>query len=58
MLETVLNNAGDPETRQTLSQTRQQNKTLTTEQTVARLVKLLAEQKYKSGDHIDYFDEI
>lgn len=35
------------------------NKTvLTAEQTVNRLVEVLKNHKYKSGDHVDYFDEL
>lgn len=31
---------------------------LTCEQTVNRLLMVLKEQKYKSGDHVDYYDEL
>ncbi|XP_015181900.1 PREDICTED: sepiapterin reductase [Polistes dominula] len=33
------------------------NTILTTEQTVNRLIEVLKDHQYKSGDHIDYFDE-
>lgn len=31
---------------------------LTCEQTVNRLLKVLENRKYKSGDHVDYYDEL
>lgn len=33
------------------------NKILTTEETVTRLIEVLKDHQYKSGDHVDYFDE-
>ncbi|KAF7987499.1 hypothetical protein HCN44_003261 [Aphidius gifuensis] len=57
MLVTVATKAGDDEVRNTINDTRIQKKSLTPEQTVNRLVNILRDQKYKSGDHVDYFDE-
>lgn len=31
---------------------------VTCEKTVNRLLMILEEQKYKSGDHVDYYDEL
>ncbi|KAF7404738.1 hypothetical protein HZH66_003644 [Vespula vulgaris] len=31
---------------------------LTTEQTITRLIEVLKNHKYKSGDHVDYFDKL
>lgn len=31
---------------------------LTTEQTINRLIEVLKNHKYKSGDHVDYFDKL
>lgn len=58
MLVIVATKAGDDEVRNSLNDSRIQKKTLTPEQTVNRLVKIIREQKYKSGDHVDYFDEL
>lgn len=57
MLVTVATKAGDDEVRNSINDTRIQKKTLTPEQTVNRLVTIIRDQKYKSGDHVDYFDE-
>ncbi|KAK0176095.1 hypothetical protein PV328_000263 [Microctonus aethiopoides] len=58
MLKTVAETAVDVELRKYMSDMRQEKKQLTTDQTVNRLVGILKEQKYKSGAHVDYFDEI
>ncbi|XP_015123534.1 sepiapterin reductase [Diachasma alloeum] len=58
MLRAIAETAGDQETRKMMSDMRAGNKQLTTEQTVNRLVGVLRDQKYKSGAHVDYFDDI
>lgn len=54
MYQTMLTEVTHRETKEMFSNI----KPLTTEQTVTRLVQVLKEQKYKSGDHVDYFDEL
>ncbi|XP_063978571.1 sepiapterin reductase-like [Diachasmimorpha longicaudata] len=58
MLKTVAESAGDEELRTSFIDMRNQNKQLTTEQTVNRFVEILRGQKYKSGAHVDYYDDI
>ncbi|XP_014296148.1 sepiapterin reductase [Microplitis demolitor] len=58
MLKTIAETAADNNLRTTMSNTRKERKQLTTDQTVDRLIGILKEQKYKSGDHVDYFDKI
>ncbi|XP_074097550.1 sepiapterin reductase [Cotesia typhae] len=58
MLRTIAETSADDDTRKNMSDTRRERKQLTTDQTVNRLVGVLKDQKYKSGDHVDYFDEV
>ncbi|XP_034934622.1 sepiapterin reductase-like [Chelonus insularis] len=58
MLRTASETASDADTKEMFTTMRQEKRQLTTEQTVNRLVQILKEQKYTSGDHIDYFDQI
>lgn len=58
MLRTIAETSADDDTRKSMSDTRRERKQLTTDQTVNRLVGVLKDQKYKSGDHVDYFDEV
>lgn len=53
MLDNFSQNLANEEFRKTLTT----NKVLTTEQTVTRLIEVLKDHQYKSGDHVDYFDE-
>jgi sepiapterin reductase len=48
----------DPDSKKTFNSLRETKTVLTTEQTVNRLIQVLKEHKYKSADHVDYYDEI
>lgn len=58
MLQTMTNTVGDKDTKASFKEMRDKNVILSTEQTVRRLCDVLLKKKYKSGDHVDYFDEI
>lgn len=58
MLQTMANNVGDKDVKSSFQNMRKNNKALTTDQTVKRLTEILSAKKYKSGDHVDYFDEL
>lgn len=58
MFVQVCQDMGDKETKEQFVNM-QHNKTyLTAEQTVNRLLSVLKENKYKNGDHVDYYDEL
>lgn len=44
--------------KEVLNKLRVTKTALTPEQTVNRLVQILQEHKYKSADHVDYYDEL
>lgn len=48
----------DPDSKKEFIRMRETKTVLTTEQTVNRLVQVLKEHKYKSADHVDYYDEL
>ncbi|CAD6230522.1 GSCOCG00006800001-RA-CDS [Cotesia congregata] len=58
MLRTIAETLADNETRKQFSDARRERKQLTTDQTINRLVGVLKDHKFKSGDHVDYYDEI
>ncbi|OXU19990.1 hypothetical protein TSAR_001740 [Trichomalopsis sarcophagae] len=58
MLQTISNNVGDKEVKASFQDMRQNKKALTTDQTVTRLSEVLSKRKYKSGDHVDYYDNL
>lgn len=58
MLQTISNNVGDKEVKASFQDMRQNRKALTTDQTVTRLSEVLSKRKYKSGDHVDYYDNL
>lgn len=58
MLQTIAENVGDREVQTSFQDMRKNNTALTTDQTVKRLTEVLLKRKYKSGDHVDYFDEL
>ena len=58
MLHTISNESGDKEIKSNFQDLIQNKKALTTDQTVKRLTEVLLQKKYKSGDHVDYFDEL
>lgn len=57
MLRTLQSDLGDAETKKGFIEMRDSGNVLTTEQTVKRLIEVLKLQKYKSGDHVDFYDE-
>ena len=58
MFDNIVTNAKDDEIRTNFGEMRDKKKILTTEATVRRLVEVLVNQKYKSGDHVDFYDEL
>ncbi|XP_043469102.1 sepiapterin reductase [Leptopilina heterotoma] len=58
MFHDVCKNVGDFEVKESFNELNVKNTVLTTLQTVNRLLKVLEEQKYVSGDHIDYYDSL
>lgn len=58
MFHTVCENMVDPEAKKKFNELRTMKTVLTPEQTVNRLVQILRECKYKSADHVDYYDEL
>ncbi|XP_076643468.1 sepiapterin reductase [Halictus rubicundus] len=58
MLHEVCNEHGDPETKTSFNDMLKKRTVLTCEQTVNRLLNVLKDHKYKSGDHVDYYDEL
>lgn len=57
MIDNITENLGDGEMKKYFQDMKQSGSYLTTKQTTDRLIQVLTEQKYKSGDHIDYFDK-
>ncbi|XP_012270849.1 sepiapterin reductase [Orussus abietinus] len=51
-------NSAEGDVKESLIGTKETMTVLTTEQTAYRLIEILKLQKYKSGDHVDYFDEL
>ncbi|KOC63080.1 Sepiapterin reductase [Habropoda laboriosa] len=58
MFYEVCNEHGDPETKANFTEMTVKKTVLTCEQTVNRLLMVLKEHKYKSGDHVDYFSAL
>ncbi|XP_076163607.1 sepiapterin reductase [Ptiloglossa arizonensis] len=58
MFHEVCNKLGDEETQTQFNDMLIKKTVLTSEQTVNRLLSILKDHKYKSGDHVDYYDEI
>lgn len=58
MFYTVCKEFGDKEVKGRFNEMLEKKTYLTCEQTVNQLLKILKESKYKSGDHVDYFDEL
>ncbi|KYN05691.1 Sepiapterin reductase, partial [Cyphomyrmex costatus] len=48
----------DPTVKMMFNEMRKKKTVLTAEQTVNRLVQILKEEKYNSGDHVDYYDKL
>ncbi|XP_050310688.1 sepiapterin reductase isoform X2 [Anthonomus grandis grandis] len=57
MFNTICDSAEDPELKKNFQETREKS-VLTTDQTVTKLLTILEQGDYKSGDTIDYFDRI
>lgn len=58
MFHDICQNVADFEVKETFNELNDKNTVLTTLQTVNRLLKVLEEQKYISGDHVDYYDSL
>ena len=58
MFYKACNEFGDKELKSQFNEMLEKKTYLTCEQTVNRLLKILKDRKYKSGDHVDYFDEL
>jgi len=58
MFVTACEKTCDPDTKKIFNSLRETKTVLTTEQTVNRLIQVLKEHKYKSVDHVDYYDEL
>lgn len=56
MLTLARTTSADPSLRKTVSDMFAQGKVLTCEESCAKLMKLLLEDKYTSGAHIDVYD--
>ncbi|XP_057674074.1 sepiapterin reductase a [Corythoichthys intestinalis] len=56
MQETIRTKTGDPQLRQQFLDMFEEGELLSVERSCAKLMKLLKEDKYKSGEHIDYYD--
>ncbi|XP_060829383.1 sepiapterin reductase [Bombus pascuorum] len=54
----ICNEVADKQTKTQFNDMLTKKTVLTCEQTVNRLLTVLKEQKYKSGDHVDYYDEL
>lgn len=57
MQEILRTDLGDAENKKVFIDMKENGTVLTTEQTINRLIEILKLQKYKSGDHVDYFDK-
>lgn len=58
MLQTMCDDVADTEVREQFQHMQEHKQVLTTEQTVERLIRILTENKFKSGDHVDYYDDL
>lgn len=58
MFYQVCNEVSDEEIKTRFNDLLTKKSVLTCEQTVDRLLNVLKSQKYKSGDHVDYYDEL
>jgi len=47
---------GDPELAKEFDESRKSGQILTCEQTISKLVRVLAEKKFTKGEHVDYYD--
>ncbi|KAG8234307.1 hypothetical protein J437_LFUL013047 [Ladona fulva] len=56
MFNEIEQNSGDPSTRKSFRDMKENKTVLTCDQTVAKLVEVVEKGSYTSGDHIDYFD--
>lgn len=58
MTKDAQQNSGAEETCEMFKELRKTGTILTTEQTAKRFLEVVAKGNYKSGDHVDYYDEI
>ncbi|XP_066583708.1 sepiapterin reductase-like [Prorops nasuta] len=57
MLQSVVRDAKDTEVKESFNTLLTKGTVLSTKETVNRLLEILQTHKYKSGDHVDYYDE-
>ena len=58
MLQFICQNVGDTEVKEKFNELKDKDTALSPDETVTRLLQVLMEQKYASGDHIDYYDKL
>lgn len=58
MFDTLIKKSSAPDLRAQFGELREQRNILTAEQSVDRLVMVLKDQKYKPGEHVDYYDQL
>ncbi|XP_026478954.1 sepiapterin reductase [Ctenocephalides felis] len=56
MIQIIIKDIGDASIKQTFETMRDEDKILTTDQTTSKLLEILQNGNFTSGDHIDYFD--
>ncbi|KAJ1527719.1 hypothetical protein ONE63_007678 [Megalurothrips usitatus] len=57
MTVTIINNTKDVKTRQAFIEMKEKKTIVTCEQTTEKVIQVLANKKYTSGQRVDYFDE-
>ncbi|XP_043289906.1 sepiapterin reductase-like [Venturia canescens] len=58
MFDTLTKESSDPQLRAKFNDLRDNHDILTPEQSTNRLIMVLKHQSYKSGDHVDYYDQL
>lgn len=58
MFDDILKNSGSNETRKLFAYLKDSEKVLTVDESAERLIVILKQDRYKSGLHLDYFDEL
>uniref|UniRef100_A0A6M2DUK4 Sepiapterin reductase n=1 Tax=Xenopsylla cheopis TaxID=163159 RepID=A0A6M2DUK4_XENCH len=56
MIQTIINDVGDADVKNIFVTMRDENKILSTDETTSKLLTILGNGKFASGDHVDYFD--
>lgn len=57
MTVTIINNTRDAKARQIFLDMKEKKTIVTCEQTTERVIQVLSNKKYKSGQRVDFFDE-